>query len=366
MSARLRVAFDVGPLHGHRTGIGHAVEAMQMSLAGRDDIELNPYVISARARLAPGEHRLPIPAALAHRMWAHRAWPRLDVSLRGVDLIHGTNYVVPPSRLPRVVSVYDCWFLAHPQLTHPVVARAGDVLRRAAADGARVHASSEASAEVARRLLGTNLVTAVHLAPLGVSDPPVEPPIAGLPAGRFAVSIGTQERRKNLPRLIDAFAAAIGGGLDASLVIAGAPGDDADAVTAAIARLSSRAARRIVRLGRISDATKWWLLHHATALAYPSLDEGFGFPVLEAQQLGLAVVGGDAGSIPEIGGDGVELVDPHDPMAIADALTLVLDDETHRAALVAKGSENLSRFSWASTAQGLSDLYRRAVVEHAR
>lgn len=361
----LRVAFDVGPLHGHRTGVGHAVGAMFQALEGADAaddmpaVTLIPYLTSARARLADDTRRLPIPAALAHRLWSRLPGPCFDRWLGDVDVVHGTNYVVPPSRLPRVVSVYDCWFLEHPELAQPAVARAGAVLRRAVDSGAHVHTSSDATNERVRRILSTDRVTTVHLAPLPLQPTPPDPPIAGLPPGRFVVAIGTEERRKNLPRLVDAYDRAVGDGLDAHLVIAGTPGDDSVQTTTAIERARPAAQRRIVRLGRIGDTTKWWLLHHATALAYPSLDEGFGFPILEAQGVGTAVVGGDAGSIPEIGGDGVELVDPHDVDSIADGLLHVVGDEAHRQHRIELGATNVRRFSWTSTAQQLTAIYDR-------
>ena len=109
----LRVAIDVGPTHGRRTGIGNAVAWTVDALADRDGLELRRYVTSARAHVRSPEQRLPMPAAVALRLWAHRSAP-LDRWLGDPDLVHGTNYVVPPTRCPRVVSVYDCWFLDHP------------------------------------------------------------------------------------------------------------------------------------------------------------------------------------------------------------------------------------------------------------
>ena len=113
--AALRVGFDTGPLFGPKTGVGLAVEAMHAALAARDDLELVDYVLSFRARPEPPTRRLPLPAALAHRLWARGGRPQADRWLHDVQVVHGTNYVVPPSRLPRLVSVYDCWFLRHPE-----------------------------------------------------------------------------------------------------------------------------------------------------------------------------------------------------------------------------------------------------------
>ena len=152
----VRVAIDVGPTHGPRTGVPAAVagtiDALQRGPASRADLELLPYVVSMRAKLTPPERRLPLPAALALRYWAQGGRP-IDARLGSPDVVHGTNYVVPPSRAARLVSVYDCWFLEHPELAAPDVRRSGAVLRRAVADGAAVVTSSRATTARVRQLL---------------------------------------------------------------------------------------------------------------------------------------------------------------------------------------------------------------------
>lgn len=363
------MAFDIGPLHGHRTGVGTAATEIVDGFARRyaagrtgdaaEVVKLLPYVLSARAPTRPGDRRLPVPAALAHRLWSHADWPSVDRWLGAVDVIHGTNYVVPPSRIPSLVSVYDCWFLTHRELASAAAARAGAVLRRRVGRGAHVHASSNATAVAVGSLLGTDRVTTVHLGRPNVPPAPERAPVSGLPAGPFIAAIGTRERRKNLPRLIEAFdlLTAEAGLDDLALVIAGAQGDDDDAIAAAMSSLRSPARRRAWLLGPIGDTTRSWLLHRASAIAYPSLDEGFGFPVLEAQTVGVPIVASPAGSIPEIGGEGVEYVDPLDPADIARGLARVLGDSGRRAELQAAGTANLGRFSWDDTVDGLARLY---------
>ena len=92
-------------------------------------------------------------------------------------------------------------------------------------------------------------------------------------------------------------------------MLAGADGDDSAAVEQAIDALDCRRPRsRVLRIGAVDDATKHWLLRQAAVLAYPSLDEGFGFPLLEAKLAATPVVASDVGAVAEIGGDGVLLV----------------------------------------------------------
>jgi glycosyltransferase involved in cell wall biosynthesis len=299
-----------------------------------------------------------VPAAIAHELWSRADRPRLDRWLGDADVVHGTNYVVPPSRLPALVSVYDCWSLAHPGEASPAVRRAGDVLRRRVRDGATVHASSEATAVRVRALTGAHRVEVVHLGPLAVGQPAPVPPV-DLGGRPFVLALGTIERRKNLPALVRAFATASAGVEGARLVIAGAPGDDAAALDAAIVALPPPARVAIVRTGPVDAGAKAWLLHHARVLAYPSLDEGFGFPILEAQSVGLPIVATRAGSIPEVAGAGAELVELGDDDALAAAVTRVLVDDERRASLVTAGHANLARFSWSATADALVGIYRR-------
>ncbi len=360
----VRVAFDVGPLHGTRSGVGEAVAGMSHALAEHSNIELDRYLLSLRSTPQPGVRKLPFPAALAHRWWQRRA-PRVDRLLGRPDLVHGTNYVVPPTRCPRLVSVYDCWFLDHADQANPDVVRASRVLRRSVDDGAAVVTSSDATTERVRLLLDTDRVTTVHL------GPPAIPELSAQPEGSSSrpapsdtiVSIGTVERRKNLPRLVAAFGLVANEHASARLVIAGSSGDDSHAVDRAIAQLDESARRRVERHGRVSDAKKFDLLRDASVLAYVSLDEGFGFPLLEAQQLGVPIVASTAGSIPEVAGPAALFSAATDIDAIAANLHLALTSESVRAKLVAQGTSNVGRFSWDQTGRQLASLYQHLVED---
>lgn len=381
-TAPVAVAVDVAPLHGHRTGVGVATEHLVRELGRRDDVTVLPYLVSFRARPTPPERRLPLPAGIATRMWA-RSWrPSMDRWLRDAHVVHGTNYVTPPTSIPTVVSVYDCWFLANPDRVTPYVARAAAVLRRAVRHGALVHVSSEATARVARQLLHTDRVHVVHLGPpdpmptptggtdgprsagSGPASPtwPVDRPPPSWPSDRPVIAfVGTIEYRKDVPGLVRAFALLAAREPDPVLVIAGAAGNDAATLDATLAGLSDAVRTRVTVLGPIDETTKARLVADAHVLAYPSRDEGFGFPILEAQRAGTAVVGRDAGSIPEVGGDGVLLAAPGSDEDLADALGRVLTDDALRDRLVRAGTANLERFSWRATAEGLVHLYHVAL-----
>ncbi|HSB86670.1 MAG TPA: glycosyltransferase family 1 protein, partial [Ilumatobacteraceae bacterium] len=308
----VRVAFDVGPLAGPRTGVGQAVQAMRDWLARVDDIELLDFIVSFRSTPPGGARRLPIPALVAHRLWALTDRPRADRFLGKPLVVHGTNYVVPPTRSARLVSVYDCWFLRHPNEAGDDVRRKGKVLARSIRRGATVHASSSATAAQVADLFPGCDVAAIPLAALPVPEPSPRSPIPGLGGRPFVVAIGTLERRKNLPALVEAFGLVAAEHRELALVLAGADGDDRPAVNAAIDRLDPETAKRVVLTGRIDEAARSWLLRHAAVLAYPSLDEGFGFPLLDAMQVGLPIVASNRGSIPEVCGPAGLLSEPDD------------------------------------------------------
>jgi glycosyltransferase involved in cell wall biosynthesis len=172
----------------------------------------------------------------------------------------------------------------------------------------------------------------------------------------YVLVTGTLEPRKNLPRLIEAFA-----GLDErrragwTLVLAGAPGWDTDASFAAVA-----AHRELVRtLGFVPDGDLACLYRHAELFCYLSLYEGFGIPVLEAMRSGVAVLTSSVSSMPEVGGDAARYADPTDVGDIRRGLAELLEDGELRRRAAAAGLVRSAAFSWADTARRVLDVLER-------
>jgi glycosyltransferase involved in cell wall biosynthesis len=369
---RPTVAIDVTPLLGVRSGVGIAtaelIDALRALEAGPD---LVPYTLSARARLhraeVPAETRfVPIPARVVLRSWTRADVPRIDRWLRPARVLHATNYLAPPSRLPTLVSVYDCSFVRYPELCTPEVRAFEPIVRRAIHRGATVHTGSAFVADEIEEIFGGNLRANGRLVviPLGVpalgeaSEMPteLEHTIGGRP---FVLAIGTIEPRKNLPHLVFAFGDIARRHDQLCLVIAGHDGPARPALDAAIARLPDATRARVVLAGGVSDAARRALLERASVLAYPSIYEGFGFPVLEAMSVGVPVVAARAGSIPEVAGDAAVLVEPTDEAALAGELDRVVSDDVTRAELIARGRDRVRAFSWDDTARALASCYRR-------
>lgn len=356
------VAFDAGPLHGPATGIARAAAGMHDAILS-EGVEVVPYLLSFRARLRPGTVRLRYPAALALRAWARFDRPDPTRALRrmgAVELVHGTNYVVPPSRVPRLVSVYDCWALGHPDSVHRDVRLMMGVLARAIDSGAHVHASSHATATRLREIFPGVAVTTIHLGapevPAGGAWTPLVP--EGDP---YVLSLGTIERRKNLPFLVSAMAEVMAIMPRVRLVIAGGDGDDRPAVDSAVTDLPPTVRERVHVIGRVDDAVAGELLRRASVLAYPSLDEGFGFPLLEAMSVETPVVASNVGSIPEIAGEAALLRGVGDSAAWIEALCSVLEDDAVRERLSTAGRLRVADFSWSTTGRSLANLYRDLV-----
>lgn len=179
----------------------------------------------------------------------------------------------------------------------------------------------------------------------------------GLPEAGFVLAVGTLEPRKNLPRLVAAYSSLADQlQLDHQLVVVGAVGWEAGETLDAVRRLGTRCSM----LGYVSDAELAELYRRCAVFCYPSLGEGFGLPVLEAMVAGAAVITSNLSSLPEVGGEAVEYVEPTDVSSIAAALTRLLQDPDRRAHLGAAAVKRAAGFSWQATAQITLDALRMA------
>jgi glycosyltransferase involved in cell wall biosynthesis len=166
----------------------------------------------------------------------------------------------------------------------------------------------------------------------------------------YALYLGTIQPRKNLARLIEAYGLLLRReGVEWDLVLAGRRGWLSDHLYD-LARQGGFG-ERVHFLGYVPDEQAQALMQNALFFAFPSLFEGFGLPVLEAQQKGVPVMCSNNSALPEVAGDAAILVDPNDVEAIADAMLQLSQDEALRQKLIAAGYENLKRFSWEKAAK---------------
>jgi glycosyltransferase involved in cell wall biosynthesis len=331
------------------------------ALAARPDVDLVKFAMTVRGRAELGL-RWPMPAGLLHRVWPRAAVFPVEWWTGPVDVVHGTNFVVPPSRRRRaatVVTVYDLTALRFPELCSPASLRYPDLVRAAVARGAWVHVLATAIGEEVVERLGVPAervrVVASGLDPVVGGDASRGRALAG--AERYVLALGTVEPRKDLPSLVRAFDRLAATRPELRLVVAGPDGwgTGAFAAAAALARHGSR----VDRLGWVDAAARADLLAGAGVLAVPSVYEGFGYPALEAMSVGTPVVATAVGSLPEVMGDAGVLVPPGDVDALAEGLAGVLDGDA--SAFRSKGMANAARFSWSACVGGLVELYRDAI-----
>ncbi len=369
----LRLALDATSLHGARTGVGVFTSELLVRLGQRPDLDVSAFAVTWRGRgklvgLVPAGVRAvggPMVAHPLRQCWRRADLPPIDWWIGEVDVVHGPNFVVPPSRrAARVLTVHDLTPWRFPALTNRAARAYPALVARAVRRGAWVHTVSRFVAEEVRDHLGVRPELVVTV-PNGTSALPPCGPGTDAAAGRrlaggqrYVLSLGTVEPRKGLPALVAAFDAVAAEDPDVRLVLAGPDGWGADALTGAVA--AARHRDRIVRLGWVDDAGRAALLRGATVFAYPSRYEGFGLPPLEAMAAGVPVLTTTAGALPEVVGDAAALVPPDDPDSLAGELSALLADPERRLALVRAGRERLELFSWERCADGLVELYQRA------
>jgi len=286
---------------------------------------------------------------------------------RPPDALFVPAHVLPPVH-PRasVVTVHDLGYLCFPETHLPPQRLYLDLSTRWNAHAA-THILADSAATKA------DLVTHYGVSPekITVAYPgydeslaPVRDPAAIEAAkmryaitGDYFLYLGTLQPRKNLTRLVDAFVS-----LETSvtLVIAGKEGWLYDNLFAQVRRM--RSAGRVLFPGYVADEDKPALLSGALAFVFPSLYEGFGLPVLEAQACGCPVITSTTSSLPEVAGDAALLVDPANTAAIANAMQRIASDPALRETLIQRGFANVRRFSWAACAHTVLSVIEQSVV----
>jgi glycosyltransferase involved in cell wall biosynthesis len=365
----LRIAVDATSLYSARAGIGRFTSSLLEELAHRADVDVVAFAVTWRGQedlqslvppgvaVASGK----MAAAPLRALWLRVDHPRIERWTGPVDIVHGPNFVVPPAAVPRVASVHDVTFLHFPEFCTDDVLQYPGLIRRAIRTGAWIHTDSSFVRDEVIEAYGVDPDRVVAV-PLGVTAP------ASLDAARgrvlagadtYVLALGTIEPRKNLPMLVDAFDSLAADDADLRLVVAGPDGWGVEAYDAAVRR--AHHSDRIVRLGFVPEADRGDLVAGASVVAVPSHYEGFGLTAAEAMLAGTPVVASNAGSHPEVIGDGGLLVSPDDREELATALHRVLTDTSFASELRERGLRQARGYTWSATAQAMVDLWRQVV-----
>lgn len=326
----MNVAIDVSPLIQTRAGTARYLNALLHQLRGRDDVDVETVSFGRADRLS---------TLARDAVW----YPFAVGRKRGADVLHCPTYRGPvKSTLPLVVTVHDLAVFRHPEAFNRWTRTySPHVVPRVLAAARRIVAVSEFTRRELVELLRVP-DEKIRVVPNGVDDGFA--PDGPAAAGDYVLAVGTLEPRKNLARLVEAMR-----GSEVELRVVGARGwGNVDV------------GKNGVRwLGEVSDAELARQYRGARCVAYPSLYEGFGIPVLEAMACGAPVVTSRATAMAEVADGAAVLVDPSDPGDIAAGIERAV---AQREELVARGLERARAFRWDAVADATVAVYREAAA----
>jgi glycosyltransferase involved in cell wall biosynthesis len=374
----MRIGFDTSQTGPGATGCGRFADSLLDALGGVD--EANEYLLYAtfgeswsrearrtRSPAAPRQARLldGLGREEAAELWSR---PPADFEERigAPDVVHANSYYCPPGlrRARLVFTVHDLVSIDEPDLLledNRVHCFRGLFDASVRAD-AVVAVSRHTRARFLERFphYPADRVEVVHEAS---RFPPSRRPAAApgpeaLAPGGFWLTVGTLEPRKNLRRLLRAFARLRARGEVRPLVVAGPEGWKEEGLADAVEALGLAGAVRFE--GYVEDDRLAWLYANCFAMAYVSLAEGFGLPVVEAMSLGAPVVTSSTTSLAEVAGRAAVLVDPRDEEALVEALSRLAGDGALRRRLSEAGRARAAEFSWERAARQVLAVYREA------
>jgi glycosyltransferase involved in cell wall biosynthesis len=372
----IHVAVDAGAMHAG-DGIARYVEqtiaaidrqargAVRWSLYGRGpvhDFGARLQVARSRSDHLPAQAGRTLGMFLSLPWWTARDRP---------DVFWGPAHRLPwamPRRTALVVTVHDLCWKYQPHTMRPLTRwlDAG-LMPRALRRADRILASSSATRRDLTRLFPQHArrISVAYPAPATLPRVDASACISRLGlSAPFALFVGTPEPRKNLDRLLDAFASVRQHAPALQLVVVGARGWGEESPEQMILRHGLDATVRY--LGRVSDADLAALYQGARMLVMPSCYEGFGLPLVEAMGFGTPVVTSKVASMPEVAGDAALLVDPGDSRSIAAAILRLARDETLHSKLSIRARAQAARFTDAASARAMLYAFERALQSRRR
>lgn len=362
----LRIGVDIRPFYEPLTGVGWYLYYLLHELAKYEDVEL---VLFGDARVSdegPTLHvDLPANAQLAVFDLRGRQLGRLDrpitaaayvalIELTGCDVFFAANYFLPRLHSAvarnRVITIHDLTYKRFPELLQKETLENLDrqMMREIGIADAIICVSESTRNDLLRYYaVDPSRAVAIHS---GLGTPATATRLEGLPS-RFILFVSTIEPRKNLETLLDAFERL---DYDGSLVVVGKVGWKSEAL---VPRLR---APGVVHLDYLPAAQLASVYEQAEVFVFPSIYEGFGFPLLEAMARGVPTIAARSSSLPEIGGDAALYFEPSDADELAAQITHVVSDSALREELASKGRARAAEFRWSEAAAKTLDVLATA------
>lgn len=376
------IGIDYTPAYEQGAGIGRLVRQLVGELANQDpQTPYKLFVAGARANQLPAQPGLNFqwyPTRISPlwfaRLWyrAHIYWP-IESFIGRVKLFHATDFTLPPT-LPNtktILTVHDLSYVRAPETATPVLKRYLDqVVPWSVRRATHVIADSQATKDDLISLYGTPsekisvLLSGVDPRFRRVEDAAAIESVRQkyqIPPNDYIFSIGTVQPRKNYARLVEALHQLGDEFGSVHMVIAGGKGWLESPLYQTIAALGMQ--DRVHLVGFVDDEDIPALYSGAILTAYPSLYEGFGFPIVESMACGTPVLTSNVSSMPEVAGEAALQVPPFEVAAIAEGLRQLLTQPDLRQSLVEQGYQRAKLFTWEGAARQLKSLYEQVLTE---
>lgn len=359
----LRIGIDARNLVPSLSGIGRYILEMGRALAEGGHCPVF-YLPEPPQQMLPDIPGSIVRVASFHGPWRRVLWsattlPRL-ANEDGIDVFWGPSHRLPigiAREIPTVVTIHDLvWRKASMTMRWQTWLGERAFMRNALNRANAIVADSKATATDIEEFLPSvrHRINVIYPGLTHLVSGNVE---TTSPSERYVLFVGTLEPRKNLKRILQAFSSLPLSTLrNLKLVIAGGQGWRMGDLSDLIAQLRLR--ERVVLEGHVSNSRLATLYASAEFLLMPSLYEGFGFPIIEAQSFGVPVITSNISSMPEVAGDGAIFVNPTSMEEIRDAIQALATQPDVKALLSIKARQNAERFTWQQSADQLITIFQ--------
>ncbi len=380
----MKLALELQPCLKNRSGIGIYTYELAKCLQNKSAAQLtgnifnffmrNDLTEELKGLTFPQKYCTLFPYGIYRRIWQVVPVPYRWLFGKDVDITHFFDFIVPKGVYGKVVTtIHDAVWLLYPEtMAKKTLKRITQDIQYSIDRADAIVAVSESTKQDLTSLLqipedkiviaspGVDVERFQHQYSVAELEQMKEK--YNLP-DKYVLYMGTLEPRKNIERLVQAFALVHQQPelRQYKLVLAGKKGWQYDSIFARITQLGLE--QDVICTGYVDEADKAAIYQQADLFVFPSLYEGFGMPVLEAMAAGVPVVTSNVSSLPEVAGDAALLADPLDVQALADNIQRLLLDDDLRQSCIAKGYVRCKHFTWERSADILVELYQRLMAE---